>query len=121
MRLRTWRRRLTDIVSLVPTGSLVATAKAVYVGPRLLIREGDFVRGKADDLSILLMELSLALDELTGQEAVDERQSRRSPKLGTRKIGERVKIKVVNSLHSRVLHAIKSVEDESVRRPIGSS
>jgi hypothetical protein len=89
--LGTWRRRLTDIVSLVPTGSLVATAKAVYVGPRLLIREGDFVRGKADDLPILLMELSLALDELTGQEAVDERQSRRSPKLGTRKIGERVK------------------------------
>lgn len=53
----------------------MAASKAIYVVPRLLVGEGDFVGSKADDLAILLMELSLALDELAGQEAVDEGQS----------------------------------------------
>ena len=88
----------------------MAATERVDVIPCLLIRKGDLVGGKANDISVLFMEFPLARDELTSQEAVDKGQSRRGPESGTRELGERVEVEVVDRLYSRILHTIKSVK-----------
>ena len=88
----------------------MAATKSVDVVPCLLIRKGDLVGGKANDISVFFMEFPLAHNELTSQKAVDEGQSRRGPESGTWELRERVEVKIVDCLYSRILHAIKSVK-----------
>ena len=97
---------LTDIKGLISRGSLVTTAECIDIIPRLFTCEGDLIRGKTNDLTILFMKFSFAPDELPSEETVYERQSGGCPQLGTRKFGQWVEIEVVDGLCNRVLPLI---------------
>ncbi len=84
----------------------MAATKSVDVVPCLLIRKGYLVGRKANDISVFLMEFPLARNELASQKAVDEGQSRRGPESGAWELGERVEVKIVDCLYSRILDAI---------------
>ena len=101
--------RLTNIISLVPACSLMAPAKGVYVVPCLLACKGYFIRGETNDLAIFLVELAFAFDECPCQKTEHEGQPRRGPKFRPWKVGERVKVKVVNSLYGGILRPSISV------------
>ena len=85
------------------------TAKCIDIIPRRFTCEGDLVRCKTNNLTILLMKFSFAPDELTGKETVNERQSGGCPQLGTWKFGQWVEIDVVDGLCNRVLPLIVSL------------
>lgn len=85
----------------------MATAKAVNIIPRLLTRKGDFIRGKAEDFTIFLVELPFPFDELACQKAVDEGQSRSRPKPRAGELGERVKVEIVHCLENWILRTVE--------------
>ena len=97
---------LTDIKGLISGSSLVSTAKCIDIIPRRFTCEGDLVRSKTNNLTILLMKLSFAPDELSSEETVYERQSGGCPQLGTWKFGQWVEIEVIDRFCSRVLPII---------------
>lgn len=88
----------------------MATAEGINVVPCLFVCKRDFIRCEAYDLAILLVEFSLASSELAGQEAINERQARGSPKLGSRELGEWMEIKIVYGLRSWILREARSIE-----------
>ena len=99
---------LTHIIGFISRCSFVPTAKCVDIIPRRFTCEGDLVRGKTNNLTILLMKFSFAPDKLSSKETVYERQSRGRPQLGTWKFGQWVEIEVVDGLCNRVLPLIVS-------------
>lgn len=110
---------LTDIKGLISRGSLVPTAKCIDIIPRRFTCEGDLVRGKTNNFTILLMKFSFALDELSSEETVYERQSGGCPQLGTWKFGQWVEIEVVDGLCNRVLPLMVSLA--WLRRILGNT
>lgn len=85
------------------------TAKCIDVIPRRFTCEGDLVRGKTNNLTILFMKFSFAPDELSSEETLYERQSGGCPQLGTWKFGQWVEIEGVDGLCNRVLPLIVSL------------
>ena len=96
-------RDFTDIIRFVPPSSLVPSTEAIDVVPCLLTCEGDFIWGYTNDFSILFVEVALSFYELAGQKAIDEWQTRCSPKLGTGEYAEWVEVEVVGYLCDWVL------------------
>lgn len=96
----------TDIKGLISMGSLVPPARRIDIIPRRFTCEGDLVRGKTNNLTILLMEFPFAPDDLSSEETVYERQSGGCPQLGNEKVGQWVEIDVVDGLCNGVLPPI---------------
>lgn len=96
----------TDIKGLISRSSLVPLTECIDIIPRRFTCEGDLVRGKTNDLTVLLMEFAFAPDELSSEETVHERQSGGCPQLGTWKSGQWVEIEVVDGLCNGVLPPI---------------
>ena len=88
---------LTSCKDLVPESSFVPATERIDVVPSLFIRERDFVWCDTHNLAILFMQLPLPMDQFAGQEAVDKRQSRSGPELGSRNFtGKGMKEEIVN-------------------------
>ncbi len=94
---------LTDVKGFISRGSFMPPAICIDIIPRRFTCEGDLVRGKTNNLTILLMKFSFAPDELSSKETVYKRQSGGRPQLGAWKFGQWVEIEVIDGLCNRVL------------------
>jgi hypothetical protein len=97
------RLGLTYIVCLVSRRPLVATAVGVDIIPGLLAGKRDLIGSEAEEVAILLVELAFTLDQLASEETVDEGDTRGSPELGARELGERMKVEVIDDLRGGIL------------------
>jgi len=90
--------------NFVPGSPLVPTAEAIYIIPSLLVREGDLVRRETNDIAIPFVQFALPAYQLAGHETVNERQSRRSPKLGPgNSSSKRMKEEIVDCTYKTIL------------------
>lgn len=82
----------------------MTTAVGVDIIPGRLAGKRDFIGGQTEKITVLLVKLTFTLDQLAGEQTVNKWETRGSPELGARELGERVEVEVIDDLRDWILH-----------------